>query len=63
MATADDTVPHQQSVNFAAKARPLLGKEKVALELLPGARHADPAFATPQNIQKVLDFLDQALRS
>ncbi len=59
----DDTVPHQQSVNFAAKARTLLGSEKVVLELLPGARHADPAFATTHNVQKVLDFLDQTLRA
>ena len=59
----DDIVPHQQSVNFAAKARALLGADKVTLELLPGARHADPAFTTPQNIQKVLDFLDQTLRA
>jgi acetyl esterase/lipase len=57
----DDTVPHQQSARFAACAHLLLGKEKVRLELLPGARHADPAFATPYNIQKVLAFLDQAL--
>ncbi len=57
----DDTVPHQQSARFAACAHLLLGKEKVRLELLPGARHADPAFATPQNIQKVLAFLDQTL--
>ncbi len=59
----DDIVPHQQSVNFAAKARAVLGREKVVLELLPGARHADGAFGTPQNIQKVLDFLDQTLRA
>ena len=59
----DDVVPHQQSVNFAAKARVVLGREKVVFELLPGARHADHAFATPQNIQKVLDFLDQTLRA
>lgn len=57
----DDTVPHQQSVHFAAKARALLGGDKVTLELLPGARHADPAFATPQNVQKVLAFLAQTL--
>ena len=59
----DDTVPHQQSVAFAAKARALLGADKVRLELLPGARHADPAFATAPNVQKVLDFLDDCLRS
>ena len=34
----DDTVPHQQSVNRAAKLTAVLGPEKVALELLNGAR-------------------------
>ena len=58
----DDTVPHQQSVNMAAKLTAVLGPEKVKLELLAGAAHGGPAFETPQNIQKVLDFLDQALR-
>ena len=58
----DDTVPHQQSVNLAAKLRAVLGPDKVYFELLPGARHADPAFETPQNVKKVLDFLDQHLK-
>lgn len=58
----DDTVPHQQSVNMAAKLTAILGSERVKLELLAGARHGGPAFDTPQNIQKVLAFLDQALR-
>lgn len=55
------TVPYQQSVNSAARVRALLGDEWVTLELLPGARHADPAFGTEANVQKVLDFLDQSL--
>jgi acetyl esterase/lipase len=59
----DDTVPYQQSVNFAAKAQELLGRKQVTLELLPGARHADPAFSTAANVQKVLDFLDQVIRT
>jgi acetyl esterase/lipase len=58
----DDTVPHQQSVNMAAKVRSVLGADQVYLELLRGARHADPAFETPQNVKKVLDFLDQYLK-
>ena len=57
----DDIVPYQQSARFAACAHVLLGKEKVSFELLPGAGHADPAFVTPQNVEKVLDFLGQAL--
>jgi acetyl esterase/lipase len=58
----DDTVPYQQSVNLAAKLRSVLGADQVYLELLRGARHADPAFETPQNVKKVLDFLDQYLK-
>ncbi len=30
----------------------------VTLELLEGAGHADPAFETPENVARVLDFLD-----
>ncbi len=59
--TQDAVVPYQQSVHFAAQAAALLGKARVTLELLPGASHADPAFGTPQNVQKVLDFLDLQL--
>jgi acetyl esterase/lipase len=58
--THDDTVPHQQSLNFAAKLV-AIAPHAVTHELLLNARHADPAFETPQNVQKVLDFLDQAL--
>lgn len=58
----DDTVPHQQSVNMAAKLKAVLGPQMVQLELLSGARHGGPAFESPENIQKVLAFLDQALR-
>jgi len=57
----DEVVPYQQSVYFAARAQVILGMARVHLDLLPGARHADPAFAAPENIQKVLAFLDQAL--
>jgi hypothetical protein len=45
------------------KLIPVIGAEKVSFELLPDARHGDPAFATPQNVKKVLDFLDQVLCS
>jgi hypothetical protein len=41
---------------------PLDGMEKVTLELLKGACHADPAFETPNNIKKVLDFLGKYLK-
>lgn len=58
----DDTVPYQQSVNVAARLRSVLDPDKIYVELLLGARHADPAFEAPQNVRKVLDFLDQYLK-
>lgn len=58
----DDTVPYQQSLNFAKKLADI-APEQVTHEILPNARHADPAFETSQNVQKVLDFIDQALLS
>lgn len=60
--TKDDTVPHQQSVHFAEKVRQVCGEERVSLELIDGARHADPKFETAKNIKKVLDFLDHYLK-
>jgi acetyl esterase/lipase len=58
----DDTVPYQQSANFAAMAARILGPERVSLELIPGAVHADPYFEDPENVNKVLDFLDRHLQ-
>ncbi|MGC9396836.1 MAG: alpha/beta hydrolase fold domain-containing protein [Anaerolineae bacterium] len=59
----DDTVPYQQSATFAATARAILGEDRVTLDLFPEARHGDPAFAAPENVAKVLDFLDGVLKS
>jgi acetyl esterase/lipase len=60
--TRDAVVPALQAVNFAAKLEKVLGKETVHLELLDGAEHADPAFETLDNVQKVLAFLDKHLK-
>ena len=57
----DDTVPYQQSLHFAQKLAAIT-PQNVTHEVLPHARHADPAFETPQNVQKVLSFLDRTLR-
>jgi acetyl esterase/lipase len=57
----DDIVPHQQSVNIAAKLSDVLGPEMVTLELLPGVGHGGPEFETDENLQKVFTFLDQIL--
>lgn len=60
--TQDALVPFQQSVNLAAKLERVLGKDNVTLELLQGAGHADPRFESPENVKKVLDWLDRILK-
>ena len=61
--TKDAVVPFQQSIEFAAKLTEVLGKEKVTLELIEKAEHADVRFETPQNVAKVLDFIDKHLKT
>lgn len=57
----DNTVPYQQSVNIAQKLKSVLGEDHVKFEILPNARHGDSLFETPENVKKVLDFLDAVL--
>jgi acetyl esterase/lipase len=61
--TRDAVVPVQQSIGLAEKLAEAIGAEIVRLELLEGAEHADPRFKTPENVQKVLDFLDGILKN
>ncbi len=56
--SCDQLVPVEQSMRFAAQLERVAGKDKVSLEILEGVFHADPAFETPQNVKRVLDFLD-----
>jgi acetyl esterase/lipase len=61
--TLDAVVPVQGSIRLAANLEKVLGKGKVRLELLEGAGHGnDPRFETPENLAKVLDWLDQNLK-
>jgi acetyl esterase/lipase len=46
--TRDPVVPVQQSIEFAAKLRQVIGADRVNLELLEGAEHADEMFELPQ---------------
>lgn len=61
--TADTTVPYQQSLTFACRLADVVGREHVTYELLLNAKHGhgEPAFSTPENLSKILDFLDGAL--
>ena len=54
--TKDPVVPVQQSIEFAAKLEQALGKDKVTLELLEGAEHADVRFETPENVAQGAGF-------
>lgn len=60
--TKDNIVPHQQSVNMAAKLTSVLGADKVTLQLLPGAGHGDAQFETGENLKLVIGFLEKYLR-
>jgi acetyl esterase/lipase len=60
--TKDPVVPVQQSIEFAEKLRKVLGEDKVVLDLLEGAEHADEKFETSANVTRVLDFLDSRLK-
>jgi len=60
--TADAVVPVQSSIHLAERLARAIGKDKVRLELLEGAGHADPRFEAPDNVSKVLAFLDEHLK-
>jgi acetyl esterase/lipase len=61
--TKDPVVPVQMSIAIAAKMEKAWGKDKVTLELLEGAEHADVRFEIPENVSRVLDFIDKHLKS
>ena len=56
--TKDGTVPTQQSKEFYSKLIKVLGKEKVSIKLLEGAKHGGPEFDEPANIDLVFKFLN-----
>jgi acetyl esterase/lipase len=60
--TADDVVPYQQSLNCACELAAHSEPHDVTYDLLLNAGHGDPAFASSENVGKVLDFLDRALQ-
>lgn len=58
----DQLVSYKQSVAFAEKLKRTLGEQRVEFTLFENARHADPLFFTPDNINQVLDFLDKWMK-
>jgi len=59
---ADFTVPVQQSMGLAENLKRVSGESKVVLDLFDGFEHGDPRFASPVNVKRVLDFVDQYLK-
>jgi acetyl esterase/lipase len=59
--TLDERIPTEQSILFAEALERAIGRDRVTLELIEGAGHGGPAFASAGNIAKVLDFLDRHL--
>ncbi len=59
--TRDPIVPVQQSIEIAAKLKQSIGEKNTVLELLEGAGHGGPQFGTPENINRVFDFLAEQL--
>lgn len=60
--TVDNWVPVQQSIEYAAKLRPILGNDKVYLEIMLGVAHGGQPFNNSANVSKVLDYLDKYLK-
>jgi acetyl esterase/lipase len=59
---ADNLVPFQQSVQLAEAIEARVGAERFELDLFDGAGHADPAFETDQNLERVFDFIARRLK-
>ena len=60
--TSDGNVPTQQSIDFSAQLKSIIGENLVTLELLDGAGHGTQEFTTQENIDKVFAFLDSKLK-
>ena len=60
--TKDQIVPTQQSVMLYNTLKKVLGKKKVTLHLLEGAKHGGKEFETSENLERVFSFLDKVLK-
>lgn len=58
----DSLVPYQQSVTFHELAKTVGNEGNITLELFHGAEHADPAFETPESMERVRIFFDTYLK-
>ena len=59
---ADRVIALAQSVHFAAVLQKASGEERVSFDILPNADHLDEQFTSPENMARVLDFLDASMK-
>ena len=55
-------MPPVQGKNLAEALSSVIGADKVTYLTLEGAGHGGPQFETPENLQRVVRFLDQYLK-
>jgi acetyl esterase/lipase len=58
----DVIIPYPQSMMLAEKLAAAIGAERVVLDLVEMVGHADWGFFKPENIHKIIDFLDRYIR-
>lgn len=57
--TCDEIVPYEASVELVRRVEAVCGPGRAVLESLPGAKHGDPAYETPERERSRFDFLDR----
>ncbi len=60
--TADEVVPYQNSVDLVDHINAVCGPGRAVMEPFPGCTHGHPDFGKPENTDRLLAFLDEALR-
>lgn len=59
--SGDEIIPMQQSINFCIKAHDILQDDRVRVEICPHAIHSSVRFETPENLDRVISFIQQHL--
>lgn len=60
--SGDTVCPVEQSRSFYREAVQTAGEKKVQLDIMEGAEHGDPVFETPENMERVQEFLAEYLK-
>lgn len=60
--SVDNVMPVQQSINFYKKLAKVIGKDKVELAIINGAKHGGEKFENKNNLELIFKFLDKYLK-